>query len=73
MVEEVAMVRGATGATELQIALSFCSPCLTVTTLRLYGKLIVQYMNLSKIGCSNAFRNSPLDIWLKAPTRRATR
>jgi hypothetical protein len=73
MVEEVAMVRGATGATELQITLSFCSPCLTVTTLRLYGKLIVQYMNLSKIGCSNTFRNSPLDIWLKAPTRRATR
>jgi len=70
MVGEVAMVRG---ATELQILLSFCSPCLTVTTLRLYGKLTVQYMNLSKIGCSNTFRNSPLDIWLKAPTRRATR
>jgi hypothetical protein len=70
---DVAMMTGATGATELQSALPFCSPCLTVTTLRLYGKLIVQYMNLSKIGCSNVFRNSPFDIWLKAPTRRATR
>ena len=55
-----------------------CSPsphpsCLTVTILQLYGKLIAQYMNLSKIGCSKAFLDSPFDIWLKAPTRRATR
>lgn len=37
----------------------FCSPCLTMTTLRLCGKLIVQFTNLSKIGCSNAFPDFP--------------
>lgn len=35
-----------------------CSSCLTVTILQLYGKLIAQYMNLSKIGCSKASLNS---------------
>ena len=53
--------------------LLLCSSCLTVTILQLYGKLIAQYMNLLKIGCSKAFLDSPFDIWLKAPTRRATR
>jgi len=50
-----------------------CSSCLTVTIPQLYGKLIAQYMNSSKIGCSKTFLDSRFDIWLKAPTRRATR
>ena len=65
--------RRARPGAELQIVLSFCSSCLTATTLQLYGKLIAQYTNLLKIGCSKTFLDSRFDIWLKAPTRRATR
>lgn len=56
---------------ELQITLYLCSPCRTVTTLRLYGKSIAQYMNLSRIGCSKSFSDLHSNFWLKEPTRRA--
>ena len=56
---------------ELQIPLYLCSPCRMVTTLRLYGRSIAQYMSLSKTGCSKSFSDLHSNVWLKGPTRRA--